>query len=314
MAERRAIVIDCDPGKDDAVAILLALAAPEALEVRAITAVAGNVPLALTHRNARALVALAHRPDVAVYAGCERPWVRPPHTAVRIHGASGMDGAGLPEPKSAPSPVHAVDALIARMQDAPEHSLTICALGPLTNIATAFVRAPELISRVEEIVLMGGAVGIGNVSASAEFNIFADPHAAQHVFDAGAPIVMFPLEATHQALATPRWVATMGSLGNGVGHMIAGMLRFDGARDLTRYGGGGVPLHDPCVIGYLLWPELFHGYRARVDIETAGELTLGRTVVDRWKASGQPPNAAVIERLDAGTFFARLTERLARLP
>ena len=310
---RRAIIIDTDPGYDDSVAILLALAARDRLDVCAITAVAGNVRLALTERNARAMVELAGVRDVPVHAGCERPWIRPLWTAERICGASGIDGANLPEPTLPRAKVHAVDAIIDILERAPERSVTLCPLGPLTNIATAFVRAPALVGRVREIVLMGGALGIGNVTASAEFNIYVDPHAAAAVFAAGVPIVMFPLEATHQAIATPAWVGEMAGLGSRVGAVIAGMLGRDSGRDLTRFGGRGVPLHDPCVIGYLLWPELFTSYSAHVEIETGSELSIGRTVVDRWRAERKPDNAWVIERVAADPFFARMTETLRRL-
>jgi purine nucleosidase len=310
---RRTIIIDTDPGHDDSVAILLALAARDRLDVRAITAVAGNVRLALTERNARAMVELAGAHDVPVHAGCEHPWIRPLWTAERICGASGIDGANLPEPTLPRAKTHAVDAIIDILEQAPARSVTLCPLGPLTNIATAFAQAPALAGRVREIVLMGGAIGIGNVTASAEFNIYVDPHAAAAVFAAGAPIVMFPLEATHQAIATPAWVAEMAGLGSRVGAVIAGMLGRDSGRDLTRYGGRGVPLHDPCVIGYLLWPELFQGFSAHIEIETGAELSMGRTVVDRWRASRKPDNARVIERVAADQFFARMTEALRRL-
>lgn len=313
MSDTRAIVVDCDPGHDDAVALLLALAAPERLEIRAVTTVAGNVPLRHTERNARALVELARRDDVAVHAGCERPWRREPITAEHIVGPTGLDGADLPPPIRPLAQGHAVDALADLLRAAPERSVTLCPLGPLTNIGTLFSRAPELVSRVREVVLMGGAIGIGNVTASAEFNIFADPHAANCVFAAGAPIVMLPLEATHQVIVTPERVRDFARLGTPVGRAVAGMLGRDAGRDLTRYGGRGVPLHDPCVVGYLLWPELFAGFAAHVVIETASELSMGRTVVDRWRSARPADNATVIDRVDAETLFSRMTAMLARL-
>ncbi|HJS30636.1 MAG TPA: nucleoside hydrolase [Alphaproteobacteria bacterium] len=313
MSEARAIAIDCDPGHDDAVALLLALAAPERLDIRAVTTVAGNVPLDRTERNARAIVELARRDDVAVYAGCERPWRRALVTAEHIVGATGLDGADLPPPTRPLAQGHAVDALAELLRQAPARSVTLCPLGPLTNIGALFSRGPELVARVREIVLMGGAIGIGNVTASAEFNIFADPHAASSVFAAGAPIVMVPLEATHQAIATPQRVRAFERLGTPVGRAIAGMLGRDSGRDLTRYGGSGVPLHDPCVIGYLLWPELFAGFAAHVAIETESELTMGRTIVDRWRSARPADNATVIDRVDAETLFSRMTATLARL-
>ena len=313
MSEARAIVIDCDPGHDDAVALLLALAAPERLDVRSVTAVAGNVALDKAERNARALVELARRDDVTVYAGCERPWRRALVTAEPIVGPTGLDGADLPPPARALGQGHAIDVLADMLRKARPRSITLCPLGPLTNFGTLFSRAPELASRVREIVLMGGAIGIGNVTASAEFNIFTDPHAASCVFAAGAPIVMLPLEATHQVIATPERVRAFAQLGTPVGRAIAGLLGRDSGRDLSRFGGRGIPLHDPCVIGYLLWPELFSGFAAHVAIETESELSMGRTVVDRWRSARPPDNAMVIDRVDAEALFSRMTATLARL-
>jgi len=311
----RTIIIDTDPGQDDAVAILLALAAPEALDIRAITTVAGNMPLDVVTRNACALLELAGRTDVPVHAGCDAPWQRAPVTAAHVHGESGLDGANLPIPQLMPGKAHAVDVIIRAATEAPNRGLTLCALGPLTNIATALVRTPEIKPKIHEIVLMGGAIGLGNITPSAEFNIYADPHAAAAVFAAGVPIVMLPLEATHQVLATAAWADRMLALGTHAGRMIGGMYgHATRTRHLRRHKGRGVPLHDPCVIGYLLWPELFAGTECYVAVETAGELTMGRTVVDRWGTMRRPPNALVIERVDADALLTRLSTRISRLP
>ena len=315
MSSPRPIIIDCDPGKDDAVAILLALAAREALDVRAVTAVAGNVPLGWTERNARLMVELAGRNDIPVHAGCARPWVRPLVTAEHIFGRTGLDGVELDEPRLALADGHAVTVIIDRLLAAADRSVTLCPLGPLTNVATALIQEPRIAPKIREIVLMGGAIGLGNVTPSAEFNIYVDPHAAAAVFAAGIPIVMLPLDATHQALATRAWVKAMAGLGNRAGRAIAQMLGHDLARrDLGRYGGRGVPLHDPCVIAWLLWPELFEGRSCAVAVETASELTLGRTVVDWWGGARRPANALVVDRLQAEPLFARMTELIARLP
>jgi purine nucleosidase len=191
--------------------------------------------------------------------------------------------------------------------------MTLCVLGPLTNIAAALGRSPGAASKIREIVLMGGAIGLGNTTPSAEFNIYVDPHAADAVFRAGVPIVMIPLEATHQAILTGDWANQMKSLGTHAGKAIAGMFLADLKRPRERHGGRGVPLHDPCVIAYLLWPELFAGNHCHVAVETGSGLTRGRTVVDRWRVTGAPPNALVIDRVDADALFARMKDRLATL-
>ena len=311
---RREIIIDCDPGHDDALAILLALASAEELEVLAITAVAGNVPLALTAANARAVVELSGRRDLPVHAGCARPLVRELVTAEYIHGRSGLDGADLPAPTLPLAAAHALDALIELVRARPPGSVTLCTLGPLTNVGMALLKAPDLAPRLKEIVLMGGAVGEGNITPAAEFNIYVDPHAAKLVFEAGVPLTMFGLDVTHQALVTPARLAAIRALGTPVSAAITGLLEFYNIYDQTRRGRPGAPLHDPCTIAWLLRPELFSGRACHVAIETRGEHTLGRTVVD-WSGRREvPANATVIDRMDDDGFFALLTERLARLP
>ncbi len=314
MTERLPIIIDSDPGKDDAVAILLALASPDKLDVRAITVVAGNVPLALTERNARALAALAGRDDIPVYAGYAAPLSHALITAEHIHGKSGIDGAELPAPRQPLAEAYAVEAIIESLRSAPDRSLTLCALGPLTNVAAALARAPEICTRIRAIVMMGGAIGLGNVTPSAEFNVYVDPQAAAAVLASGVPIVMIPLDVTHQAIVTPAWADRMARLGTRAGAAIGGMFRTAAMRSSLRHGMRGVPLHDPCVIAWLMWPDLFEGGRYHVAVETASALTRGRTVVDRWSVTGAPANAFVLERVDAEILFARLTERLRALP
>ncbi|HEY9548450.1 MAG TPA: nucleoside hydrolase, partial [Kiloniellaceae bacterium] len=204
--DARPIIIDTDPGQDDAIAILLALASPE-LTVLGITAVAGNVPLALTEKNARKVCELAGRPEVKVFAGCARPLVRPPVTAEQVHGKTGLDGPDLPEPAMPLQPQHAVDWLVDTLRAAPAGSITLCALGPLTNLAAAIVKAPDIVARIGEIVLMGGGFFEGgNTTPAAEFNIYVDPHAAQVVFASGAKLTMHPLDVTHKALMTRAWI------------------------------------------------------------------------------------------------------------
>ncbi len=308
---KRPVIIDCDPGQDDAVALLLALASPE-LDVLAVTAVAGNVPLDLTSKNALRVCELAGCPGTAVYAGCRRPILEPLQTAEHVHGASGIDGADLPEPTMELRPGHAVDAIIDRLMET-RSEITLATLGPLTNVALAIVKQPSIVPRIREIVLMGGAIGAGNATPAAEFNIFTDPHAAQVVFSAGAPLTMIGLDVTRHAVATPERVAAVRAIGRPAAAAVAGMLDLHLERAAKRPGGRGTALHDPCVIAYLLRPALFESRPMHVAVETAGGLTLGKTVVDRWGVSGENANANVVTRIDANGFFALLTERLARL-
>ena len=308
----RPLIVDCDPGQDDAVALLLAFAAPEELDLLGITAVAGNVPLALTEGNARRIRDLGGRPEVPVYAGCPRPMVREPVTAESIHGATGIDGADLPEPNRPAEAAHAVDFLVDTLASAPE-PVTLATLGPLTNVALAIVKNPAILANVREIVAMGGAIGTGNVTASAEFNIFADPHAAHVVFEAGAPLTMIGLDVTHRAIATAPRLEAIRALGTAPAAAVCGMLDLYGAKNMAAYHHGA-PLHDPCVIAYLLDPGLFGGRDMRVDIDTADGPCFGRTVCDMRGRSGKPANARVLESINADGFFTLLTERLARLP
>ncbi len=308
----RKIIIDTDPGQDDAVAILLALASPE-LEVLALTTVAGNVPLALTTRNARQIVELAGR-STPIHAGCDRPMTRALVTAEHVHGKSGLDGIALPDPTHPVSPVHAVDAIIDTLRAHPPGTVTLCPLGPLTNIATAFRRAPDIVARVAGIVLMGGAYfEVGNVTPAAEFNIYVDPEAADIVFKSGVPLVVMPLDVTHQALTSRPWVEEMRAKGTPVARAIAAWTDFFERFDSAKYGTDGAPLHDPCVIAYLLEPSLFTGRHINVEIETKGELTLGMTVADWWRVTGRKPNAVFMGGVDREGFYRLLTERVGRM-
>ena len=307
----RPLIIDCDPGQDDAIALLMAIASPEEFDLLGITAVAGNVPLAKTEANARRVRDLAGRPDLPVYAGCPRPMVRAPVTAEAVHGPSGIDGADLPEPSHPVEEAHAVDFLVQTLGQA-SRPVTLATLGPLTNVAIAIIKNPSILDNVAEIVAMGGAIGLGNVTPAAEFNIYADPHAAHVVFEAGMPLTMVGLDVTHQAIASPARIEAIRSLGTAPSAAVCGMLEYYGARTTAAYRHGP-PLHDPCVIAYLLEPELFEGRDMHVAIELAGEHAQGRTVCDVHGRTGAP-NARVIEHLDADGFFDLLTDRLARLP
>lgn len=313
MAPRK-IIIDTDPGQDDAVAILLALASPEEIDILGITAVAGNVPLDLTHKNARIVCELAGKADVKVYAGCDCPLGRALVTAEHVHGKTGLDGPDLPDPKMELQDGHAVDFIIETLRAEPAGTVTLCPLGPLTNIATAFQRAPDIVENVQEIVLMGGAYfEVGNITPTAEFNIYVDPEAADIVFKSGAPLVVMPLDVTHKALVTKPRNDAFRALDTAVGIAVAQMTDFFERFDKEKYGSTGAPLHDPCVTAYLIQPDLFSGRRVNVEIETGSELTMGMTVADWWGVTDRPANALFIGDLDADGFFSLLTERLARL-
>lgn len=310
----RKIIIDTDPGQDDAVAILLALASPEDVEVLGITAVAGNVPLPLTEKNARIVCELAGKPETRVFAGCDAPLVRKLVTAEHVHGKTGLDGPQLADPTMPLQPQHAVDFIIETVRSHPEKTITLCPLGPLTNVATALQRAPDIAPRLQEIVLMGGAYfEVGNITPAAEFNIFVDPEAADIVFRAGVPLVVMPLDVTHKALTTAPHVQGFRDMGTEPGRMVAEWTDFFERFDKEKYGSAGAPLHDPCVIAYLIRPELFKGRHINVEIELTGTYTTGMTVADWWRVSGRAPNAMFMGDIDAEGFFGLLTERIARL-
>jgi len=309
----RKIIIDTDPGRDDAAAILLALASPE-LEVLGIVAVAGNVPLHHTERNARRVVDLSGRSDVPVYLGCDRPVARELVTSEHIHGQTGLDGYELPEPTGFERG-HGVEFIIDTVMAAEPGTITLCQLGPLTDTATALVKEPRITDRIGEIVLMGGACReIGNITPAAEYNMYADPEAADIVLKSGVPTSIAPLDVTHLVLANSERLARFANLGNKAGPAIAGFLDFSRNLDPSRWSGVGAPVYDPCVIAYLLRSELFKGKIVNVSIETTSPLTRGATIADWWRQTDRPLNANVLYDVDVEGFFALLTERFARLP
>jgi purine nucleosidase len=313
MAPRK-IIIDTDPGQDDAVAILLALACPDELEVLGITAVAGNVPLALTEKNARIICELAGRPDIRVFAGCAEPLTRKLVTAEHVHGKTGLDGPQLPTPSMPLQSQHGVDFIIETLRAQDTGSVTLCVLGPMTNIATALQRAPDIVPKVAEIVLMGGAYfEVGNITPTAEFNIYVDPEAADIVFKSGIALTVLPLDVTHKALTSAARVHAFRDMGTEPGRMVAEWTDFFERFDKEKYGSQGAPLHDPCVIAWLLQPGLFKGRKINVEIETQSALTLGMTVADWWGVTDRAPNALFIGDIDADGFFALLTKRISRL-
>lgn len=309
------IIIDTDPGQDDAVAILLALSSPDELEVLGISAVAGNVGLAQNAINALKVVELSGRTAIPVFAGCPAPLRRPLVTAEHVHGETGLDGPVLPDPKKQLEPGHGADFIIDTVRAEPEKSVTLVALGPLTNLALALIKAPDIGARIKQIVLMGGAYfEVGNLTPAAEFNIYVDPEAADVVMRSGVPITMASLDVTHKVLTTHERIAALRGLGNKAGTAVADMLGFSERFDLSKYGWSGAPLHDPCTIAFLLKPELFEGRQINVSIEVQSELTRGMTVADFWQITDRPKNAFFLSAVDAEGFYELLTERLARLP
>ena len=309
--EKRQLIIDCDPGQDDAVMLLLALACPDELDILGITTVAGNVPLELTQRNARIMCELAGRTDVPVFAGCDKPMRHELITAENVHGKTGIDGVEVYDPSLPLQDSHAVDFIIDTLLDAEDDSVTVVPTGPLTNIGQAISRQAGILPKIREIVMMGGAIREGgNTTPSAEFNILEDPDAAHIVMHCGRPLTIVPLDVTHQALVSQKRIEQLRQLNTGLGAAIVGMMEFFNRFDTEKYGSEGAPLHDPCTIAYLLKPELFTGKMCNVEVETESPLTLGHTAVDFWSVTNRTPNANWLYRVDAEGFFALLIERL----
>jgi purine nucleosidase/pyrimidine-specific ribonucleoside hydrolase len=295
------ILLDCDPGHDDAIALLLALGSDE-LELRGVTTVAGNQTLEKTTANAIRVLELAGRAEIPVAAGAGRPLVREPRVAADVHGETGLDGPDLPPPQADPSPQHAVDYLAERIEGA-----TLVATGPLTNVALLLARYPE--AKPERIVLMGGAIAEGNVTPAAEFNIWADPEAAQRVFTSGLDVTMVGLDVTHKALVNPDQLRGAGRIGD----VVAELLEFYGGFHRSVYGWDGSPIHDAVAVAHVVDPPLLELERLNVRIDTESELCRGRTVVDVWRRTGLEPTANVAVGIDSERFVDLLQQRLARL-
>jgi purine nucleosidase len=286
------------------------------IELLGLTVVGGNVPLQSTVMNALKIVTLAKRSD-RVFAGCPRPMVRPMVTAEHVHGESGLDsgsGRALGAPEVAVQETHAVNFIIDTVRREPAQSVTLVATGPLTNVAVAFAMAPDIVSRLAELVIMGG-VGFepGNITPAAEFNIYVDPHAARAVFESGVELTMFGLDITHRMLITPPRLQAFANEGGRVGAVVADLLDFFNRYDIGKYGWEGAPLHDPCTIAYLIKPDLFEMRKMHVEIDAQEGPSLGRTVADWWNATDESPNVSVAVSGDADQFFALITERLATL-
>ncbi len=304
------IVLDCDPGHDDAIALMLALGSPE-VRLLGLTTVSGNQTLEKTTANAiRVLEHLGHG-HVPVAAGAPRPLVRERHVAAEVHGETGLDGPDLPAPARAPGPEHAVD-WIARTLSAQTSAVTLVATGPLTNVALLLARHPELAPKLERIVLMGGAIGLGNVTPAAEFNIWADPEAAQRVFSSGLDVTMVGLDVTHAALLAESHIARLHD-GSRAGKLVADLYRFYSRHHKRRYGWDGVPVHDAVAVAHVIDGSLLQTKECGVVIDTGSELSRGRTYVDFWDRAGWRPRCNVACGIDGERFLDLLIERIAAL-
>ncbi|WP_421349331.1 pyrimidine-specific ribonucleoside hydrolase RihA [Aeromonas veronii] len=303
------VILDCDPGHDDAIALILALASPE-LDVLAVTTSAGNQTPDKTLNNALRILTLLGRDDIPVAAGAPKPLARELIIADNVHGESGLDGPKLPDPAFVPQAMTGIELMARCLRESPQ-PVTLVPTGPLTNIALLLAAHPELKGKIARIVLMGGAAEAGNWTPAAEFNIYVDPEAADMVFKSGIPITMCGLDVTHEAQVMDEDIERVRAITNPVAQCVAGLLDFFMIyhRD-PKWGFAGAPLHDPCTIAWLLAPELFHGVECRVDIETSGEHTVGMTVVDRYGLTGKPANALVLLGLDRPGFIDLLVTRL----
>lgn len=309
---RRPVILDGDPGHDDALAILLALASPR-LEVLAITTVSGNASLDRTTRNALRVLTLLGRADVPVAAGAERSLRREPWAPVSVQGESGLDGAELPEPEASVRPESAVELIAALLRAAPE-PVTLVPTGPLTNIALLLRAAPTLHDRIAAISLMGGGIGIGNTTAVAEFNVWQDPEAAAIVFESGLPLAMAGLDVTHQALILPPDVARLDATGTRTGRVFSDLMRYFGAHHQRRYGWDGPPVHDALAVLRLTHPDLFTTELLRVDVATDDGLARGMTIADPEGLTGRPPNVDVSRSIDRERFVDVVIDAVGRFP
>jgi purine nucleosidase len=312
---KRKVIITSDPGQDQAAAIMLFLGRPDAFEVLGIVATAGNIDMSHTERNCRKLLELAGRRDIPVCVGCTRPMRRDLVMATHVHGPTGLDGPELPEPTMPLSPQHGVDFIVDTVRNAAPKSITICSLSPLTNLAMALVKAPDVAGRIGEVVMMAGAYfEVGNISVAAEFNVFVDPEAADVVLRSGMKIAMLPLDVTHQMLTTRERLNRMRAVGTRCAVATAEMLAFSEAFDLEKYGWDGAPLHAPCVPVFMLAPEAFEGRQINVSVELTGALTMGMTVADWWRITDRPRNVFYVRNGDSVTFYELLNAALANLP
>ena len=303
------IIIDCDPGHDDMMAIMLAEASKE-VELLGITTVAGNQTGDKTFANALKVVALIGA-DIPVARGCDKPLVRELVTAPQFHGQSGLDGADLPEPKTDPVKEHAADFIISTVKK--NGRVTLVPTGPLTNVALALTKAPEIKNNIERIVLMGGGMRDSNVTPAAEFNIYVDPEAAKIVFDSGIPVTMVGLDVTNRAIMTMEDIEKLNNPGGRVSDVVVPLLRFFAKANKDIFNLPGAPLHDALAVASVIDPEVIKTKHRRVDIETSGELTRGMTLVDIYQVTGKVPNADVALDLDNGKFISMMSSAIKEL-
>lgn len=312
---KRKLIILTDPGQDQAAALYMILGAPDAFDVMGIAATAGNIDLSHTTGNCLKLLELAERTDIPVFAGCPRPISGALVTAEHVHGPTGLDGPDLPDPVTEIQAEHGVEFIIRTLREAPAGEITICSLSPLTNLAMALVEAPDIGPRIKDVVAMAGAYfEVGNITPTAEFNVYVDPVAADIVLNAGIEITMLPLDVTHQMLSTPARLAAMRTLGNSCGIATAQMLEFSESFDLNKYGWAGAPLHGPCVPAFMLRPDIFEGRHINVSVETNAGLAHGMTVADWWGITERPKNVFYVRDGDPEAYYALLQECLANLP
>jgi inosine-uridine nucleoside N-ribohydrolase len=310
---QRKVIIDCDPGQDDALMLFLAFAAPEELDILGVCAVAGNVPLEKTKRNICILSDIVGNENVPMFAGCDKPLTNAGLTAEHVHGREGIDGIDIFNPRTKLQPKGAVDFIVDTLLSAADDEITLVVTGPFTNVASAILREPAILPKIRELVLMGGAMKEGgNITPSAEFNIYVDPHAAKIVFECGRPIAAFGLDVTHQVFTSPSVLERVAMLDNPVAKASHGMLAFFGRYDAQKYRAQGAPLHDPCTVAYLLQPELFELKSCNIRVETESELTMGHTAVDFWGVTGLPANVQWAHNVQRDGFFDLLIERLSR--
>ncbi|MCX5514366.1 nucleoside hydrolase [Kaistia algarum] len=314
MAPRKVIILT-DPGQDQAVALLMAFARPDLFDVLGLVATAGNIDLSYTVGNCLKLLELAGRPEIPVFAGCLRPIKRDLVTAAHVHGPTGLDGYDFPEPAIRAQSKHGVDFIIETLRAAEPGDISIFSLSPLTNLGVALIQAPEIAGRIREIVMMAGAYfEVGNITPTAEFNVYVDPEAADVVLRSGIPMVMLPLDVTHQMRSTRARLDAFSAIGNRCGAAVDGMMSFSEAFDLQKYGWDGAPLHGPCVPAYMMKPELFESRLINVTVETGSELTLGMTVADWWQITNRRRNVTYVRNGDPVGYYDLMVETISRLP
>lgn len=311
MSKPLPLILDCDPGIDDFIAILMILAAPERFNLLGITVTGGNVSLNHTAQNALKACELAARSDVKVYAGCPVPILRELQVEEEVYGETGLKGVDLPKPTMILQRTHAVDFLIDTLMASPQ-KVTLATTAPLTNVAIALVREPRILDNIEEIVTMGGSMTLGNITPAAEYNFYADPEAAHILYTCGKKITTIGLDVTHQIVTSLDWFSRLDALGNPVAQTLAAMLRAFYEYDMKKFGLEGGALHDPCVIGYLLNRSLFKGKDVHIEIDTSFGIGRGRSIIDWWHKRGLPANSHVFNEVNVKDFFDLLTDLLSR--